>query len=152
MRTPLLAAVAALGLAAPAGAAAPALKVFPPAVELRGQEDRQSLVVQLVDAQGTTKDVTASAKLTFADAAVAALAGRTLSPKKDGATTLLVEADGLRAEVAVKVTDAQKARAVSFRLDVMPVFMKHGCNNGSCHGAARGKDGFRLSLFGFDPA
>jgi len=34
----------------------------------------------------------------------------------------------------------------------MPVFMKTSCNNGSCHGAARGKDGFRLSLFGFDPA
>ena len=33
----------------------------------------------------------------------------------------------------------------------MPVFMKAGCNMGSCHGAARGKDGFRLSLFGFDP-
>ncbi len=41
---------------------------------------------------------------------------------------------------------------ISFRLDVMPVFMKTSCNNGSCHGAARGKDGFRLSLFGFDPA
>ena len=33
----------------------------------------------------------------------------------------------------------------------MPVFMRAGCNTGSCHGAARGKDGFRLSLFGFDP-
>ncbi len=33
----------------------------------------------------------------------------------------------------------------------MPVWMKTSCNNGSCHGAARGKDGFRLSLFGFDP-
>mgnify|MGYP000569069591 CR=1 FL=1 len=33
----------------------------------------------------------------------------------------------------------------------MPVFMRAGCNSGSCHGAARGKDGFRLSLFGFDP-
>ena len=33
----------------------------------------------------------------------------------------------------------------------MPVFMKAGCNTGGCHGAARGKDGFRLSLFGFDP-
>ena len=41
---------------------------------------------------------------------------------------------------------------MSFRLDVMPIFMKHGCNNGSCHGAARGKDGFMLSLFGYDPA
>ncbi|MBU6221565.1 MAG: DUF1553 domain-containing protein [Planctomycetes bacterium] len=39
----------------------------------------------------------------------------------------------------------------SFRLDVMPIFMRSGCNAGSCHGAARGKDGFRLSLFGFDP-
>ena len=38
----------------------------------------------------------------------------------------------------------------SFRLDVMPVFLRAGCNTGSCHGAARGKDGFRLSLFGFD--
>jgi hypothetical protein len=29
--------------------------------------------------------------------------------------------------------------------------MRAGCNTGSCHGAARGKDGFNLSLFGFDP-
>jgi hypothetical protein len=29
--------------------------------------------------------------------------------------------------------------------------MKAGCNAGSCHGASRGKDGFRLSLFGYDP-
>jgi hypothetical protein len=33
----------------------------------------------------------------------------------------------------------------------MPIFMRTGCNTGGCHGAARGKDGFRLSLFGFDP-
>jgi len=32
----------------------------------------------------------------------------------------------------------------------MPIFMKANCNTGSCHGAASGKDGFRLSLFGFD--
>ena len=29
--------------------------------------------------------------------------------------------------------------------------MRHGCNAGDCHGAARGKDGFMLSLFGYDP-
>jgi len=34
----------------------------------------------------------------------------------------------------------------------MPVFAKAGCNNGSCHGSARGQDGFHLSLFGYDPA
>lgn len=40
----------------------------------------------------------------------------------------------------------------SFRQNVMPVFFRAGCNVGSCHGAARGKDGFMLSLFGYDPA
>jgi hypothetical protein len=43
------------------------------------------------------------------------------------------------------------AESVSFRRDVMPVFFRAGCNSGGCHGAARGKDGFRLSLFGYDP-
>src|SRR5437867_13016765 len=51
----------------------------------------------------------------------------------------------------VTVKDAAADRPISFKLDVMPVFMKAGCNAGSCHGASRGKDGFRLSLFGFDP-
>lgn len=40
----------------------------------------------------------------------------------------------------------------SFRRDVMPVFFRAGCNSGGCHGSARGKDGFRLSLFGYDPS
>jgi hypothetical protein len=34
----------------------------------------------------------------------------------------------------------------------MPVFFRAGCNSGGCHGAAAGKDGFHLSLFGYDPA
>lgn len=43
------------------------------------------------------------------------------------------------------------SKAPSFKNDVMPVFMRGGCNNGACHGAGTGKDGFRLSLFGYDP-
>ena len=39
----------------------------------------------------------------------------------------------------------------SFRADIMPIFFRTGCNVGTCHGSARGKDGFMLSLFGYDP-
>jgi hypothetical protein len=39
----------------------------------------------------------------------------------------------------------------SFARDVLPVLTKAGCNGGGCHGAALGRGGFRLSLFGFDP-
>ena len=38
----------------------------------------------------------------------------------------------------------------SWRRDVMPVFFRAGCNAGTCHGSARGKDGYMLSLFGYD--
>lgn len=41
---------------------------------------------------------------------------------------------------------------VIFDLDVIPVLTKAGCNAASCHGAAAGRGGFRLSLFGGDPA
>lgn len=41
---------------------------------------------------------------------------------------------------------------VTFRNDVLSVLTKHGCNAGDCHGAASGKDGFMLSLFGYDIA
>src|SRR6056297_1736110 len=43
------------------------------------------------------------------------------------------------------------AEPPSFQQDVMPVFFRAGCNAGACHGAASGKDGFMLSLFGYDP-
>ena len=69
----------------------------------------------------------------------------------DGTTELKVEFEGQTVTVPVTVKDAKADRPISFRRDVMPVFMRAGCNQGGCHGAARGKDGFRLSLFGFDP-
>jgi hypothetical protein len=39
---------------------------------------------------------------------------------------------------------------VSFRNEVQPILTKMGCNSGACHGAAGGKNGFRLSLRGYD--
>jgi len=45
---------------------------------------------------------------------------------------------------------AAAEEAPSFRRDVMPVLFRAGCNAGTCHGSARGKDGFMLSLFGYD--
>ncbi len=41
---------------------------------------------------------------------------------------------------------------VCFENDLIPIFTKHGCNSGACHGAAVGRGGFKLSLYGSDPA
>src|SRR3954447_18230452 len=39
-----------------------------------------------------------------------------------------------------------------FTRHVQPVFSRLGCNGGACHGAVKGQNGFKLSLFGADPA
>lgn len=44
------------------------------------------------------------------------------------------------------------AEEVSFRRDVVAVLSKAGCNLGTCHGNFNGKNGFKLSLRGQDPA
>lgn len=40
---------------------------------------------------------------------------------------------------------------IDFDRQVIPVLTKAGCNTGACHGAAVGRGGFRLSLYGGDP-
>jgi hypothetical protein len=127
------------------------LEVFPGDVHLQTSRDRQSFVVMATRADGVTEDVTAAAKVGLSNPAPARLEGHTLAPAADGSTSLDVEYQGRRVAVPVVVKDAQVERPISFKLDVMPVFMRAGCNTGNCHGAARGKDGFMLSLFGYDP-
>jgi len=127
------------------------IDVYPPDIKLNTKLDFQRLIVVATRDDGVTLDVTNAAAVRLADAAPARLDGRTLYPAADGNTTLEVEYQGLKASAAVAVKDATADRPISFHLDVMPVFLRAGCNTGSCHGAARGKEGFNLSLFGYDP-
>ncbi len=46
---------------------------------------------------------------------------------------------------------AAPAGGWSFRNHVIPVLTRLGCNSGACHGAAAGKNGFKLTLRGYDP-
>jgi hypothetical protein len=150
----LAACLAASLLPAAATAAEPVLskiEVFPPDIKLTGARDRQLVVVQATYADGITRDVTKEATIEPANPALVRRVGNVFWPAADGATELTVAFGGQTLKAPVTVTQAADTPPLSFRLDIMPVFMRAGCNTGSCHGAARGKDGFRLSLFGFDP-
>lgn len=143
--------------AAPAAAASPApqvgpFQVFPPDVSLESSRDYQNIVVQMTRPDGVTVDVTADCKITLSDPALAKVEGSTLRPLADGNGQVLISYQDHKATLPLSVKQAKDDRPVSFRLDVMPVFLKAGCNTGGCHGSARGKDGFMLSLFGYDAA
>jgi hypothetical protein len=141
----------ALFVAHAARAAEPVrVTVAPEGVELSAARDRQGLVVQAHFADGSTQDVTADAKFAL-DKPVATVENGFLAPAADGTATLTVTAGAHSAKVSVKVEHAKGTGELRFRNDVLPVFTKVGCNTGKCHGSASGKDGFRLSLFGYDP-
>lgn len=143
--------LAADEVGAAASQAPASLIVNPSNIHLSAVRDRQSLIVQAVMANGLTYDVTDQAEISIGDEAMVRRDGMTFHPVADGETTVQVSYGGHNVTVPVVVVNATVDPPISFRQDVMPVFMKTSCNNGSCHGAARGKDGFRLSLFGFDP-
>jgi hypothetical protein len=150
MRFAYLLALGVLGTACGASRAQQ-IAVYPPDINLETSRDRQSFVVQLTQPDGITRDVTAQAQITFANPALVKLDKFFVYPVEDGTTEMTVVHSGQTVKVPVKVVKAKEDRPISFKQDVMPVFMRAGCNVGGCHGAARGKDGFRLSLFGFDP-
>ena len=70
---------------------------------------------------------------------------------RDGRATITAR-DGERTATAiVEVERASAPYPLTFRNHVIPVLTKAGCNSGPCHGAAAGKNGFKLTLRGYDP-
>ncbi|HWB61412.1 MAG TPA: DUF1549 and DUF1553 domain-containing protein [Chthoniobacteraceae bacterium] len=133
--------------------AAPAtrvVEVFPPDINMQTKRASQALVVRETDPSGVTHDITATAKITT-DPALAKISGNTITPVSDGKGTVKVVAGGSTIDIPIQTKDAAIDPPISFKRDIMPVFLKAGCNTGACHGSARGKDGFHLSLFGYDP-
>ena len=57
------------------------------------------------------------------------------------------------AMMANTVVAADEApRGMHFANDIVPILSRFGCNASGCHGKAEGQNGFKLSVFGFDPA
>ncbi len=129
------------------------LEILPGRYSLETKRDQHRVIVLATFKDATTQDITDLCDLKVSDSKIAKLDGLILKPVADtGSTDLIASIGGQTVKAPITVKDGTKDRAISFRLDCMPVFMRGGCNQGGCHGAARGKDGFRTSLFGMDPA
>ncbi len=128
-----------------------AIRLIPSELAFSSASDyRKVLVIGRTD-KSNEIDLTRTAKLTPAGDCVRFDEDGYLHPVKDGETRIAVSAGGLKAELPVTVRDLEKPRPVSFVRDVEPILNKVGCTAGTCHGAAKGKNGFKLSLRGYDP-
>ncbi|MGE3808178.1 MAG: DUF1553 domain-containing protein, partial [Gemmataceae bacterium] len=106
-------------------------------------------VVRGKGADGSFVDLTRAANSSV-QGVVARLRDGCVEPLQEGKAEVVIKAAGLEARLPVTVT-ALAPVPVSFTRDVMPILARAGCNAGTCHGAARGRNGFKLSLRGYDP-
>ena len=124
---------------------------FPSKIELFGPEARQSVVVQHVAAGRVGTQITEGLTFTTADPHIAKVEHGQVLPVANGQTTLTIQAGTETTTVPISVERMEQPHRWSFRNQVQSVFSKTGCNMGACHGAVAGKNGFKLSLRGYDP-
>ncbi|MBM3724849.1 MAG: DUF1553 domain-containing protein [Acidobacteria bacterium] len=85
------------------------------------------------------------------DPSVVAVSGQDVKALRPGSTLLRARAGGASASIRVEVRNAPSAVAINFDPDIISILTTKGCNSSNCHGAIAGKNGFKLSLFGYDP-
>jgi len=127
------------------------LTVQPNSLVLEHGRDLRRVVVLGVTEAGTTVDLTESAQFAPDSGVVRLAADGYFEPVQEGLAKVAVTAGGQKTHLPVAVRSMQTP-PVSFVRDVMPILGRTGCNAGTCHGAQKGKNGFRLSLRGYDPA
>ncbi len=130
-----------------------ALSIHPDRIVLYGIGTRQHFVVTWTDAQGFARDVTAEAKIGSSAQAVASIdTPGTLRAFAPGTSRVDAAFHGITASANIEVRAAGDAKELSFVRDIVPIFTKFGCAGSNCHGSIRGKAGFKLSLFGYEPS
>ena len=128
------------------------LAVLPEKATLDGPRASQRFLVETRDKGAFVEDRTDRGAFAIDDPKIATVdkEGR-VTAVGDGETTLSAVVNGKIARAKIVVKHAKIDESPSFRNDVLPILTKLGCNSGACHGAAAGKNGFRLTLRGYAP-
>ncbi|MBI1832050.1 MAG: DUF1553 domain-containing protein, partial [Planctomycetes bacterium] len=134
----------------PPGAEIVKLEVAPASVELKTPFEYRQLLVTGILKDGDRVDLTRMAQFTAPANAKFSAAGQ-VRPVADGQGEIKLTYAGRTVAVPVLVSGQKQHHEVSFTRDVMPVLSRMGCNAGTCHGSAQGRNGFQLSLRGYDP-
>lgn len=127
------------------------IQVQPQRLSLMGPRAFRQLVITGRYADGSERDLTPFAALSDVNKLLDLHIGGYVQGRHNGKGTLVVNVGSVKCDVPVEVNSTEKPEPVSFRREVIAAFNVGGCNMGSCHGSPSGKNGFRLSLRGYDP-
>jgi WD40 repeat protein len=141
----------------PEGAQVTALELQPAHLKFTSPNEYAQLLVTARLASGDSVDVTRMVKFDLKPDLAEISPRGILKPTKDGVGLLTITLLGVSpsagpsVETRIQITGLEKGYHADFVRDVSPVIARLGCNAGTCHGAKEGKNGFKLSLRGYDP-
>jgi Protein of unknown function (DUF1553)/Protein of unknown function (DUF1549) len=147
-----LALAVCLALLPASARAGDSFSVDPPHLTLSGPAAIHTLLVESRDTDGSPVDRTLAAEYRSTDPGIVRVtATGSVRAVGDGSAKIIVTLDGKEVTVPVVVTDTAKVRPPHFENDIEPLLSRFNCNSSGCHGKAEGQNGFKLSVFGFDP-
>lgn len=126
------------------------IKVEPSSLTLTHARDVRRVLVWGLTEEGTKFDLSDRAQIESSSSFIEVGADGYIHPKSAGEAEIAISALDHQFTLPVKVKSAE-ALPVRFVRDVVPVMSRIGCNAGTCHGSANGKNGFKMSLRGYDP-
>ena len=135
----------------PKGRTVESLQVSPSEVRLSSRTEHLQLLVTAKLGQGEEADATRIATYSVSEGVGTVTPSGHFTPGKVGKGAITITLGDKTASVPVDLTAFRDTYDSDFTQDVNPVLSKLGCNAGTCHGAKDGKNGFKLSLRGYDP-
>ncbi len=135
----------------PEGAKIVALESQPAEIVLSNKYAYAQVLLSAKLESGEMIDVTRAAEASVTNDLAEVSPRGVVRPKTDGQGQITFQVGGQTLAVPLKISGQQSAYNTSFVRDVMPALSKLGCNAGTCHGSLNGKNGFKLSLRGYDP-
>ena len=127
------------------------LEVVPNEIVLSHRFDYRQTIVYAQLSNGLKVDVTRAATSSFNEKLVLVTSEGVVTPIENGTGKIAFSFRDKSASAQLSVEHIAEPRTVSFVQDVQPALSKLGCNQGTCHGSKEGKNGFKLSLRGYDP-
>ena len=112
----------------------------PPNIRLAGPGSSQETLVP------------AGCRLVSADPSIVAIDRNRVVGRAAGTASVELRCDSGSDATEIVVGSVSTGMHVSLEGDLLSVFTTKGCNGSACHGSPAGQNGFRLSLFGSDPA
>ena len=127
------------------------LVVEPDVAFIRGVGNSHTLLFTAITSDGARRDVSAEVSVTVDNPAVLReIAPGVFEADRLGIAKLQAHFRNREAD-AVVIVQPRRSSRIDFATEIAPIFSQRGCNSTNCHGALNGQNGFKLSLFGYDP-